>query len=106
MGQYSAEVNKEFFDKKRLELSKKAYLEAKELLRKNYKAMEAVATALYKYEQITYEEMQKVIETLDHKAVELVRPKADNFTKDRLIKQIGIYPRDVPQKIKDEDKIR
>lgn len=67
--------------------------------------MQVLAETLYHYEQITYEEMVHVLNKMDYQALEELRP--NKTSKGGLVKDIGIYPRDIPLKVKVKDaKIR
>merc|ERR1712110_1106110 len=92
-----SDKEKEKIDRGIVDLTNKAYKECKKLLEDNRAAMKAVAEALVKYDQITFEEMVEIVDKLNPTAGEYLRVEDDaELNKKRIIKPKGVEPDQIP----------
>lgn len=92
-----SDKEKERVDKAIVEVTRKAFHDCKKLLEENRPAMKAVAEALIKYDQITFEEMIEIVDKLNPTAGEYLRVEDDHeLNKRRIIKPKGVEPAQIP----------
>lgn len=95
-----SDKEKEKIDKAIVELTRKAFKDCKKLLEDNREAMKAVAEALVKYDQITFEEMVEIVDKLNPTAGEYLRVEDDpELNRKRIIKPKGVEPSTIPKDV-------
>lgn len=100
-----SDSEKEKIDKAIIDLTNKAYNECKQLLEENRAAMEAVAEALIKYDQITFAEMVEIVDKCNPMAGDYLRVDDDpEMNKKRIIKPKGVEPNEIPESVLEQNR--
>merc|ERR1712046_199417 len=95
-----SDKEKEKVDKAIVELTRKAFKDCQKLLEENRAAMKAIAEALVKYGQITFEEMVEIVDKLNPTAGDYLRVEEDpELNKKRIIKPKGVEPNQIPNDV-------